>query len=375
MRIAINLRFVISGRLEGIGWFSWETARRMARDHPEHEFVFLFDRRFDPAWTEPPNVEGRIVRPPARHPILWWLWFEIAIPRALRKVGADLFLSPDGFCSLRTEVPQYLVIHDLAFEHFKEHVPAAVGRYYRRYTPRYAARARRIAAVSRATKEDLVARYRVEPEKIDVVYNGASERFRPLSRDERRAARKAFAGGLSYFVYVGALQPRKNIANLFRAFDLYREKGGDHQLLMAGRMAWKTESIRQAFKQMQHGAHVRFAGHLDTDRLARALGGAEALVYPSLLEGFGIPILESMQAGVPVITSDRSSMPEVSGEAALLVNPENPVAIAAAMSEIEEDEELRGRLRRDGLERAKRFSWDRTAAGLWDSLMKIAPLP
>ncbi|HAD33931.1 MAG TPA: glycosyltransferase family 1 protein, partial [Chitinophagaceae bacterium] len=123
MKIAVNARFLLKGKLEGIGWFTHEIIRRVVNMHPEHQFIFFFDRPFDSSFLYAKNVEAVILNPPARHPFLWWIWFEWAIPRALKKYQADMFISTDGFLSLRTQTPTLLVMHDLAFEHFPEHLP------------------------------------------------------------------------------------------------------------------------------------------------------------------------------------------------------------------------------------------------------------
>lgn len=362
------MRFVIAGKLEGIGWFSWETASRMIRQHPEHEFVLFFDRRPDPQFTDFPNVEVRILMPPARRPFLWKLWFDWAVPRALRRSRADYFLSLDGFCSLRTETPQYMVIHDLGFEHFDGHVPASVEHYYRHYTPLYAHKALRLAAVSEATREDIISTYGVEASKIDVVYNGAGNRFAPLSSEKVQEVRNRLSDGRPYFIYVGSMHPRKNTIRLLEAYDEYLNRQPEGlDLVIAGRLAWNSGAIADVLQKMKHADRVRRIGHLGAQELADSVGAARAVVYPSLFEGFGIPVLEGMQSGVPVITSNLSSMPEVAGDAALLIDPYNTQDIADAMQKINADARVHADLVERGLQRATHFSWDRSAEKLWES--------
>jgi glycosyltransferase involved in cell wall biosynthesis len=366
------MRFVLPGKLEGIGWYSLETATRMARMHPECAFEWLFDRPFDPGLLPGPHVRGHVLHPPARHPLLWYTWFEGILPGVLKRLKADVFFSPDGYCSLRSRVPTLMTVHDLAFEHYRNHVPPLVGAYYRHFSPRYARRAERIVAVSAATRDDLLACYGLDPGRIDVVHNGVSERFRPLSALEGVAAREQFAGGKPYFIYVGSVHPRKNLERLLRAFDRYAEEDAEQDLLLAGRMAWQTGSVYDTLRAMKHRARVHLAGHLEPGPLQLALGGASALLYPSLHEGFGIPIAEAMQAEVPVMTSNRSSMPEVAGSAALLVNPESEGEMAAAMTRLSREPALREALIREGRQQRERFHWDRCAQQTWQSLLKVA---
>src|ERR1700761_7224155 len=251
MRIAVNTRLLLKGKLEGIGWFTYQTVMRIVRQHPEHEFIFFFDRPYDPEFIFGPNVTPVVVPPPARHPVLFYLWFEWSIPFMLRKYKADLFLSPDGYMSLSTKVPTCLVIHDLAFEHYPEHFQLSHKLYWRHYSPLFAKKAARIATVSTFSKQDITKYYQIPPEKIDVVYNGAHDEYKPLSFDEREAVKKQYADGCEYFVFAGALHPRKNIVNLLKAFVIYKKRQHTNmKLVIAGRPAWKYEEVEQMRAEM-----------------------------------------------------------------------------------------------------------------------------
>lgn len=378
VRIAVNMRFVLPGKLEGIGWYSYETALRLALSHPEHEFLFLYDRPFDPILIRTLNeqgarVSGHVVTPPARHPLLWYLWFEWALPAALRRLKADVFFSPDGFCSLRSQVPTLMVVHDLAFEHYGNHVPPLVLRYYRHFSPRYARRAEALATVSQATRSDLVRLYGLDPARISVVYNGANTLYSPLTPDAVSAARLEHAAGVPYFIYVGSVHPRKNLVRLLQAFDQFADQETEHALVVAGRMAWQTGRVKSVWGALKHRHRVHWVDHMEVDQLRLALGGATALLYPSLFEGFGIPILEAFYAEVPVLTSNCSSMPEVAGQGALLVDPTRVEAITEGMLRLAREPELRASLIAHGIRERTRFSWDKTAALTWQALEKILP--
>lgn len=371
MRIAVNTRFLLKNKLEGIGWFTYESLKRIVHSHPEHEFIFFFDRPYSEEFIFGKNVTPVVLFPPARHPFLWYWWFQISVTRALKKYNPDLFLSTDGYLSLRTPVKQVLVIHDLAFEHFNGHLDWLTQKYYRFYTPKFARKATRIVTVSAFTKEDIVERYKIAKEKIDVVYNGSNPRFQPLSELQKEEVRKKYSGGAKYFVYAGAIHPRKNISRLFQAFN--RFKNSDTQgikLLIAGRKAWETDEPMQVYNKMQHKEDVSFLGHLRQEELASVTGAAEAMIYVSLLEGFGIPIIEAMNCDVPVITSNISSMPEVTGDAGVLVDPYSVTEIAEAMRKISTDSSFCNSLIEKGKEQRKKFSWDQTGDNLWKSMMQ-----
>ncbi len=372
MIIAVNTRLLLKNRLEGIGWFSYETLKRITRDHPEHHFVFIFDRPYDEEFIFAENITPVVVGPQARHPFLFIWWFELSIPSILRKFKADLFLSPDGYLSLRTKLPSLAVIHDLNFEHYPKDLPWIIRKYYRFFFPRFARKAKRIATVSTFSAGDIATRYRIPPHRIDVVFDGANEEFRPLTADEKEQAQQRFSRGVPYFIFVGSLHPRKNLVNLFRAFDHFLKHNPDthFKLVIVGEKKWWTPPIRKAYESMHFREHVVFTGRLNRFDLNLAMGAALATTYVSYFEGFGIPIVEAFRCGTPVITSNVTSMPEVAGDAALLANPFDPASIADAMSRIANDEELRQALIRKGFERQHVFTWDRTAALLWDAVAK-----
>ena len=372
MRIAVNTRLLLPHKLDGIGWFTAEAVRRIVVAHPEIEFFFLFDRQPDPRFIFGPNVTPVVLCPQARHPVLWRIFFEISVTRALKKYRIDLFLSPDGWISLRTGVPTLTVIHDLNFEHSNDFLRPSHQRYMKSFFPRFARKATRIATVSEFSKQDIVETYGISPDKIDVVYDGAHNFYRPCSEDEKAATRMRFADGKPYYIYVGTISRRKNLTNILLAFDRYKTLRPESgmQLLVVGNRYWWKDELADAYDAMKHQADVRFIGHAESDVLAQLMSAATALVYTSLFEGFGIPIIEAFCAETAVITSNVTSMPEVAGDAALLVDPLSVDAIANAMRSVAEDNNLRDELIAKGRRRKDLFSWDRTARLLWESLLK-----
>ncbi len=370
MRIAVNTRLLLKGKLEGIGWFTYQTLIHMVREHPEHEFYFFFDRPYDPQFVFAPNVTPVVVHPQARHPILFYLWFEWSIPFMLRKHKIDLFLSTDGYMSLSTKVPTCLVIHDLAFEHYPEHFVLSHKLYWRHYSPLFARKAKRIATVSTFSKDDIAARYGILPQNIDVVYNGAHEEYVPLTPTKREEVKNKYAEGCEYFVFAGALHPRKNIVNLLKAFVAFKKRQRTNmKLVIAGRPAWKYEEVEEMRLTMPYKEDVKWVGYMNVDELSDVIGGAYALLYASLFEGFGIPILEALQCDVPAIVSNTSSMPEVAGDAALLVDPTDPEDIATKMHTLYKDESLRKQLIANARVQIKKFSWQSSSEKLWNCMM------
>ncbi len=366
MKIAVNTRLLLKDKLEGIGWVTCETLSRIVKAHPDDEFYFLFDRKPDPGFIFGDNVTPVVLCPQARHPFLYVIYFEMSVRRALRKIKPDIFVSPDAYLSLRSKTPQIAVFHDINFEHFPQDFPRLALWHYKKFFPKYAHKAMKIITVSEFSKQDIIDNYKIEPEKIHVVYNGANDGFKPISEADKALVRNIYTSGCQYFMFVGSLHPRKNLARLFPAYDLFKERtGSDLKLLIVGEKRWWTEPIRQAYDAMIHKNDVVFVGHLQMPDLQRVTAAALASVYVSYFEGFGIPIIEAYKCDVPVITSNVTSMPEVAGDAALLVDPFNIESIASAM-ELVMDENIRNTLIEKGRVRRNDFSWDKAAEKWYD---------
>jgi glycosyltransferase involved in cell wall biosynthesis len=341
------------------------------RKHPEHQFYFLFDRPFNEEFIFSSNVHPVVVSPPARHPLLWKYWYDVKLPVILKKIKADVLVSPDGYSSLTTKVPQCLVVHDLGFLHQPDAYKKSHVRFLKRKTPKFLRKARSIVTVSQFSKDDIVKHYKTKPEKIDVVYNGVKDIFRPVSFDVKNVVKEKFTEGNEYFIYVGAIQPRKNLVNLLKAFSIFKKRlQSNMKLLIAGRLAWKNEEFLQLIKTYKYRSDVVLTGYLTEKELANVLGSAYALVYPSFFEGFGVPVVEAMKCEVPVLTSEKTSMEEAAGDAALYFNPNHHQDIADKMMLIYKDENLRKQLIEKSKTNVVKYDWEKSAELFWESILK-----
>lgn len=370
--VAVNVRMLLPDKLEGIGRFTFESLRRIVVQHPEVRFSFLFDRPFHEDFIFAPNVVPVVLYPPARHPVLWYIWFEWSVWWWLRRNKPDVFLSTDGYLSLTSGVKSLPVIHDLNFIHRRGDLPRLVSAYYNYFFPRFARKAARIVTVSEFSKSDICQMFGITPLQVDVVYNGASDEFHPCGEDIQAKIREQYTDGKPFFLYIGAIHPRKNLTGLLLAFDQFRSTPGapDVQLLVVGERMFKNHPVDHVLRKMQYRSSVRFVGRLPQADLPFLTGSALALTFVPFFEGFGIPVLEAMQSGVPVICSNSTSLPEVAGDAALLTDPYDTGQIANAMFRLATDDALRKELSVKGLERSKVFSWDNTADLLWQSIEK-----
>jgi glycosyltransferase involved in cell wall biosynthesis len=372
LNIAVNTRLLLEDKLEGIGWFTYETMKRITQQHPEHNFFFLFDRPYSEKFIFGKNVTPIVLFPQARHPFLYYLYFEYAIPATLKKIKADYFISPDGYMSLSTDVKTLNVIHDINFEHRPLDLPWLTRNYYKHYFPKFANKASRLATVSEYSKRDIVKSYKLSADKIDVVYNGCNMQYLPATEDEQKKTRYRFSNGRPYFLFVGSLNPRKNTKNLLLAFDDFKKSySSDIKLLLAGEVMWDDSDFRDVYHNMKFKHDVHFLGRVPSSDLKNIIASALALTYVPFFEGFGIPILEAMYCDVPVITSNVTSMPEVAGEAGILVNPNHTYDIKESMLSIAQDNALRLGLIEKGRIQREKFSWDKTAEKLWNSFEKM----
>lgn len=355
--------------MEGFGWYTYETMLRITKNHPEHEFVFFFDRPYDNKFIFSDNITPVVLFPPARHPILQIVWFDYAIPKALKKHKCDVFVSTDGYVSLKTDLPQLTVMHDLNFEHNPEDLPKNALNFLKKRFPLFARKADQLCTVSQFSKDDIVKTYDIEPQKIHVTHNGASPAFKVLEEKEKVKARLLFTEGKRYILFVGAIHKRKNLKRLIEAYKaLKSEENIEQHLLIVGEPMWKSQSLKmeESLKPFIH-----FTGHLSLQTLTKVMASADCFAFVSYFEGFGIPMVEAMQSGVPVLAGNKTSLPEIGGNAVLYCDPYSVDSIQEKLYQLLNDEALRESLIQKGLQRAQKFSWNHTATELWKAIEKL----
>lgn len=371
-KIAVNTQHLIKDKLEGIGWFAHETLSRITRAHPEHEFLFIFDRPWDKAFIYADNVVPVKTTIPSRHPLLWIWHYEVDIPCILKKHKPDLFFSPDGWMALNTHIPTIDVIHDINFIHRPSDFPILVRKYYQYFFPRFANKASRLITVSEFSKTDIVDTFKVPADKVDVAHNGCNTAYTSLTNDVIIEVQNKFTHGNPYFVYVGSRNPRKNIAGLLNAFEQFKEADTkNYKLVFVGDPMWGKSYLSGYIERMKYKDDLVFTGRLSIEVLQLVLASAHALTLVSFSEGFGIPVIEAMYCDVPVICSKVASLPEVAGDAAIFVNPYSVNEIANAMKQIAQYPELRKSMVIKGRVQRQKYDWDKTAELVWQSIEKV----
>lgn len=356
MKIGINTRFLLSHRaLEGVGRYTYEIMKRMVNRHPEHEFYFFFDRPYDKEFLFSDNVHPVIVSPPARHPLLFIIWFEWSLRKALKKYQIDVLLSFDGFLSLGSKLPQVLVVHDIAYAHFPQYLPFKNRKYYEYFMPKFLKKANKLITVSQFVKDDIFDKFpALKSKEISVAYNALPSHF-----NNEPSIKKSYLDH-PYFVVPGSIHPRKNTLNILKAFNAFvKETNLNFKIVFVGRFMWKPENELNCFwKEMAVNKLLIHIEDAEDQDMVNWIAYSNALIYVSLFEGFGIPVLEGFECKIPVICSNNTSIFEVAGNAAYTVDPANVEEIKNAMLNVYSNVDLRKNLIEKGKERVADFDWN-----------------
>jgi glycosyltransferase involved in cell wall biosynthesis len=357
MKIAIDARKL---RDYGIGTYVRNLLRQLSRQDPSTEYVVLCRDTDAEIMTElGPNFRAVAERAPG-----YSVREQFTVPLDLHRERAALFHAPHYVLPPLTPCRSVVTIHDCIHLRFPQYLPNRLAYAYARASLWTAThRAARVITVSEASKRDILRYFHVPESRIDVIYNAIDDRFwEPPSGDQMERVRQRYQLNAPFVLYAGNIKPHKNLERLIEAFHLLRQAPDlkEVQLLIIGDEVSKYAMLRRAVHRHQLHKHVRFFGFVSHETLAALYRLADVFVFPSLYEGFGLPPLEAMASGTPVVTSNVSSLPEVVGDAALMIDPYEPQAIADAIRQVLVEPELRATLRVRGLARAREFSWERS---------------
>jgi len=358
VRVAIDVRKLHD---YGIGTYVRNLVHELARQPDDAEYVLLcrpVDADF--ATSFGPRFQALIERAGN-----YSVREQLSVPVALARARVDLYHAPHYVVSPLTRCPYVVTIHDCIHLRFPQYLPNRAAHLYARTMMSIAAkRAERVLTVSQASKDDILHYLGVPSSKVEVIYNALDERLAAApTADDVARVRERFQLTSPFILYAGNIKPHKNLERVIEAYSILRRRGvEDVKLLIIGDEISKYQNLRRLVHRFQLHQQVRFLGFVPDATLAALYRLANVFVFPSLYEGFGLPPLEAMAAGTPVITSNVSSLPEVVGDAAVLVDPLNASAIADGMVRVLRDESLRSDLIRRGRERVKMFSWERSVA-------------
>lgn len=371
MQIGVDARLIHHQRA-GIGRYTSHLLRAMARANTTDRFVVFQHRRHRTPLIEQDNFRRATLFAPVHTRLEQWM-----LPIELARFALDLLHSPDFIPPLYTHVPTVITVHDLAFLHWPHFLTKDSAAYYGQID-RAVKHAAHIIVPSESTKQDLIAQLGAPQSKVSVIYEAADERFTPLPPAETRAQiTQKYGLPPSFILFVGTIEPRKNVDGLLRAFHHLRTKYGvtDTGLVIAGGRGWLYDQVLSLAQELDLANSAFFLGRVPDHDLHRLYVAARCHVHAAHYEGFGLPPLEAMACGTPTIVSNVSSLPEVVGDAALLVDPENWEEIAIAMHRLLSDPALHAELRQKGLQRARCFSWDLAARRTLEVYRQVGALP
>jgi glycosyltransferase involved in cell wall biosynthesis len=387
MRIGIDARCLIEGRRTGVEEYTLSLLSNLFEIDQENKYILFINSWKNPAgdfsWVKKyPNV--RIKRFNYPNKILNFLFWYFSWPKIDRMIGgADFFFFPNlNFGTVSKKCKVINTIHDLSFERYPEYFSIKRRLWHSFVNPKKACqRADRIVTVSHSSRNDVISKYRISPKKIKVIHSAVGEKFSMTDRNDRNLIRVKEKYGLPYkfMLYLGTIEPRKNIAAIVRAYsqlqrfahETKNEELKKYKLVIAGEKGWLSGKIFWEMRQARFCENIYLISFVDDIDKEFVYNLASLFVYPSFFEGFGFPPLEAMKCGVPVITSNNSSLPEVVGKAGILIDPDKPDEIYRAMKEVLISRELHSQLMTLGLRRAKEFSWKRTAESFLEMLREV----
>ncbi|MCB0645033.1 MAG: glycosyltransferase family 4 protein [Saprospiraceae bacterium] len=365
-RIAINLWILRNKKYDGIGYYSIKTTQELLRNHPDHHFLLLLPTNYIEDFFDFPNASSYKIFPPLRHAVLYWIWTELFLPIFFLFIKVDKIYAPDGFISPLVMAPQYPVIYDLNFVRYPEGLKWWNRTFYNTYIKKYANRAKKIITISEFSKKEIEEIYKPKP-PIEIVYcSTVLKEVEVVSGDQKDKN--------PYFFFIGSLIPRKNLSRLIVAFDKFRSRiNEDVELKIAGNISWDAEALQDTMKSVNHPQAIKILGRVSEADKLQLTRQAVALCFPSIYEGFGMPILEGFECNTPVITSNVSSMPEIGDNAALYIDPFSVDSIADALLKMYKNENgLREQLISNGKERLKDFSWEKSGQEL-SRILELRP--
>lgn len=371
MRVGIDVRGLV-GQRTGLGWYTHAMVSHLLAQRPEQEFVLLSDRAFpeEDAWRGFARIDkaGGLWHSTAVRGV-WDDWY---YGRLLARAGCDVGFSPISAVPATRRIPAVAVIHDLAFLKFKEILPARYRRYWVRAVQRAVRSAAAIIAVSEATRRDLAFYLGADLDAIEVVHEGVDPFFlEPVTTEEAEQTLGRHGLDPGYLLFVGTDEPRKNLSLVLDAYaQLDVELRRQHPLAIAGGAGWLSKSWKAKERALESFVHR--LGYVDRATLRVLYRHAACFLFPSLYEGFGLPVLEAMACGAPVIVSNTSSLPEIAGGAGEYVDPRSPAALARAVERVLSDAKRRAVMIQQGREQAAKFRWDFAARRVWRILLRAA---
>lgn len=367
MRIGIDCRTILSpkmGERAGVGHYTYFLVKNLIEQDKKNEYVLFFDLKYPEAREFKKKNTKLVFFPLTKYKkFLPYGYSHLIVSSIINREGLDIFHGPANAVSLSVKVPSVVTIHDLAIYKHPSWFPPKQGFSTKVVVPKSIEKAEKVIAVSESTKKDIKSIFKTADNKIDVIYEGF-EKEKSLPENKTKRILKKFDLKGDYVFYVGTIEPRKNLHTLVKAFDNVVmgnfNKYRDYKLIIAGGKGWKFDKFFEAVKKSKCG-RIRYLNYVSHEEKIALMSGAKCFAFPSLWEGFGLPVLEAMNLGTPVLTSDVSSLPEVAGKAAVLVKPNSIRAVEKGLTQIMKSDAKQKSMLKLGIAQAKKFSWKKCA--------------
>lgn len=384
MKIGIDIRCLVDGKRTGVEEYTLGLLEHVFEMDQRNEYILFLNSFHAPKFdlnffSRFPNVKVKIFRIPNKLLNLFFWYF--GWPHVDKMIGGvDIFFMPNiNFIGLSKEAKLVLTMHDLSFEYFPHFFSTKRRLWHSFINPkRLCKRAHRVIAVSDSTRQDVIMKYGIKPEKVARIYNGTPDAFKVADRNDISLLKikDKYHLPFSFIFFLGTIEPRKNIVSIARAFDQLKKMNhpelSKYKLVISGAKGWKTESIFRELRNAQYTKDMIYTDRISNEEKPAIYNLASVFVYPSFFEGFGLPPLEAMKCGVPVISSNISSLPEVVGDAGVMIDPERPDELFEALKSVLLDRELSQRLSEKGPRRACMFNWRSAAREFLEVIRSLA---
>ena len=350
--------------------FIYETLSRLIKEQPEHTFVLISEDAAGPFISSENVIHVSIGAAPKNH-LKLLIWFHLKIKKVLKKHKAEIFIS-NGIGLLATKIPQIVIVPDLPFLHPQDAVNKKNRFFYKKFTPRFLQKAKAIIVFSQFEKANMIRHYKIEDIKIQVIYNGADEKMKPINFEEREKIKEKYAEGNEYFMYSGIISPQNNLVNLLKAFSVFKKRQrSSMQLFITGEHGNEYSKFLKSLEQYKFKNKVKLWNGIPPSEIEKITAASYAMVYPSPNDTTDTAPFAAMKCGVPVLISSTGIMHEICAEAVWYFDPKNYKDIAEKMMMIFKDEKLRKELIEKGKEQVKKYNWSNSAVLLWEKIKEI----
>jgi len=341
----------------------------LAADHPEHEFIFIAEKEFAEKKINFKNVKHLVLPQQTSNALLWQLWYNYKLPSALKKISATILVNADGACSLRTKVPQCLLVNNLALNY-----PGWYSKNYLRFiksnSARFMGKAKTIVTFSHVLKNEFVKRYGAEENKIMVIPPTSGKQYQPLNWEAKEKLKEKYSGGKEYFLFNGTVHPANKLMNLLKAFSLFKKRQKSNmQLIIASQSISEDNAFVESIQSYKYRDEIKLMTDLDENTIKEITSAAYACINTSVLQNEMVELLHAMESEVPVLAGNFHVAIEIFGDAALYINPDSPENIAEHLMDLYKDENKRNELVKKGLEQSSKYNLKNTAGQFWQSIL------